>query len=178
MSLKISKFSILVFLVVSALAIEPPLEERSVSINESPEINNNYRLPNNTRPMEYVISLHSRIDKGEFDFSGKVKIKLLATEKTRSITLHNRDSKIDKVELRDEKQKIDVSEPTYDKETEKLTIESKIDLEVNKVYTLEISYKGELRNDYVGFYRSSYKNKDGAEVFVSQQKIKALFVKC
>lgn len=118
-----------------------------------------YRLPNNTKPEEYAIELRTNIDKKEFNFTGKVTIKLRALESTKNITLHQRQLTIGEHWLQAENGKpINVGQWNYDKTTEFLVIPVTDGLEKDQRYALTIAYTGELRADMGGFYRSSYVN--------------------
>lgn len=118
-----------------------------------------YRLPNNTVPTSYDVTFQTRPDIPEFTFSGVVRIGIVTREPSNSITLHHRQLTIvsallwttDAVPV-----SIAVGAPTYEVETEKLTIPVVGTLPVNTAYTLVITYNGILRTNQGGLYRSSY----------------------
>lgn len=118
----------------------------------------NYRLPNNTIPQTYDITLTLALESNQFDFNGTVKIQIKALETTSNITLHMRQLSIATIKLEDKSnnQDIDFEPYTYDTVTEFVIIPTQ--LEKDKIYLLTITYMGELRTDNHGFYRSSYVN--------------------
>lgn len=166
------KILILLFCALCAMAYELPIEVKSVVNFDSRDTTTNYRLPNNSKPLEYDIDLTSRIDNSDFKFSGKIKIKFEVLEKTRSITLHKHHKlEITKVVFHnksenDAENDDQQEEPVYDKVTEFLTLKSAFDMEPKKQYTVEIDYTGELNTDQVGFYRSFYENDKKEKVSV------------
>lgn len=161
----------LVSLLFSANARFHPIDYNFISNFDTNGENTavNYRLPNNTKPSGYGITLRTRVDKGEFNFTGNVVIYLeVLKENTSTITLHARKLTIAKVVLKTGISVIATNEPTYDEETEFLTIPLTSDkLLVGKSYELSIDYMGELREDLGGFYRSSYKNANNETKQVS-----------
>lgn len=152
-------------LTAAVFALEPPFETRSVSEFEFRADETRYRLPNDTVPETYDITLVTRIDQAQFDFNGTVGIKFLVLNSTRQVTLHARQLTISNVLLIGESGGlIAVFEPTYNKTTEFLTINTKnTELTKGKRYILSIEYTGVLRTDNAGFYRSSYVNAKGTK---------------
>lgn len=142
-----------------------PIEHNFLNTFDASDTNEvNYRLPNNTRPENYTISLETNIHANNFDFSGEVTITLIALESTKNITIHHRQLTIDTSDCcvlqRDGMPrpiKIDVTE---DKTTEFLVFTVADGLEKDQRYKLYIKYNGTLRTDMAGFYRSSYVNSD------------------
>jgi Peptidase M1 N-terminal domain len=121
-----------------------------------------YRLPNDTVPHRYDISLSTRIDLGVFDFDGKVLILLEAKTATSVITVHSKQLTIDQVVLKNARtQATIVTLFKLNVLLEFLEISTAAPLVVGQNYTLEITYKGTLRSDNGGFYRSNYVNEVG-----------------
>lgn len=122
-----------------------------------------YRLPNNTRPLNYDVFLKTDIHLGNFDFNGVVTIKIQAIETTNNITLHVRQLTIDQIDLRDSCGTLIESNVSYSivDVVEFLMIEPTVQLVQNEEYIIEISYHGILRRDDSGFYRSSYVTPEG-----------------
>lgn len=119
----------------------------------------NYRLPNNTVPEHYEISLETRIHQPNFMFTGSVKITLRALEATKNITIHARQLTIKENEYSLQKDGIPFPMEVHmsaDRTTEFLVFTVPKGLEKDQRYQLYISYTGELRSDMHGFYRSSY----------------------
>jgi aminopeptidase N len=129
-----------------------------------------YRLPNDTIPIRYDIYISTEIHTGEdFEFNGNVKIQLKVVEETEQITIHSRFLDIKKVSLRKIDGAAEIAGTTYDlkKEVDFLIVKSPEKLIVDQQYILELDYNGTLRTDNMGFYRSSYKNEDGKDVFLA-----------
>lgn len=123
-----------------------------------------YRLPNNTRPISYDIDITTRVDKGDFTFTGQVDIFLIVVNETHDITIHARQLTINFIELKS--QFFPSVYPTvysYDNETEFLRIYTGVILKPGG-YTLRIKYEGELRKDNAGFYLSTYTDDNGNTV--------------
>lgn len=127
----------------------------------------NYRLPNNTKPESYTVSLVTDVADGVFEFSGEVSILIHVLENTNSITVHQRELRNISAELRDaEGRKISLLKPSYDETTECLTFETiKDELAAGSKVTLQITYEGTLSRDDTGFYRSFYKNSQRKTVY-------------
>lgn len=120
-----------------------------------------YRLPNNTHPESYDISLVTRVDLEDFDFGGLVKIGIFVVHPTREICLHARQLVISNVKLFGADGLIEVKTLPfkYDNVREFLKIPTDgVDLNTGDRLRLEITYHGALRNDGGGFYRSFYTN--------------------
>lgn len=132
-----------------------------------------YRLPNNTKPENYDITLSTAIDEENFNFDGIVKIQVHVLEATSNITIHARQLTIKTIELFDPNTGtiIDLNSWTYEQVTEFLIIPTKTQLEKDKFYLLIITYTGELRTDNGGFYRSSYIDGIGVTKQVSSRYI-------
>lgn len=150
-------------LTATALAFEPPFETRNVGDYEFVTDETRYRLPNDTVPLTYDISLITRIDQAQFDFFGTVKINIFVVNTTRQVTVHTRQLTINRVQLFDDNNRLVELLPFYyNVVTEFLTIPTRnVDLVQGRRYHLEIDYAGVLRTDNGGFYRSSYTNAQG-----------------
>lgn len=122
-----------------------------------------YRLPNNTKPETYDITLVTNIDKNNFNFSGKVDINIFVLEASSEITLHARQLTIESVKLfvHANKNEIKLYPFTYNETTEFLTIPTQTQLQKGINYILTVEYTGELRSDLFGFYRSFYIDSQG-----------------
>lgn len=119
----------------------------------------NYRIPNNTKPESYDITLTTNIDRNEFSFSGRVVIKLRVLEASKNITIHSHQFDIKTIKLATTTgTAIKLNPHSYDNVTEFLVIPSQTELQKDAQYSLTIEYSGELRNNCTGFYRTSYEN--------------------
>lgn len=163
----------------SNISANPPYTYRDVGEFKFKKDIINYRLPNNTKPEAYIITITTDIANGKFEFDGTVKIAVRVLETTRNITLHQRQLKILSAELvTDYDRRYKILLPHYDPDTEFLTIATTDEVihPGNLVY-LTIKYKGILREDAAGFYRSSYTNSEGKKVYEFKLKKNNRFIK-
>lgn len=160
-------------------------ERRPVERNAIDQLEKNineiqYRLPNNTKPLNYDITLITNIDKNEFNFTGVAVISVHVLEISSKITLHAGELTIKSVKLATTSGTMIKLNPfTYDVTTEFLTIPSQNQLDKNSTYLLIIDYSGDLRTDQFGFYRSSYVNSKGEkkQVFCANKEFhKSVFM--
>lgn len=133
-----------------------------------------YRLPNNTKPVSYDLFISTDIDSGVFDFYGTVKINITVLEKSSRITLHQYELEIKLVNLTNEQGKeIPIHLPKYDRPRDFIIVET-----INHIFMpgesiiLRIKYKGYLRKDNKGFYRSSYNAKEPAVMSIYNFKLR------
>ena len=127
-----------------------------------------YRLSNNTYPIHYDINIKTHVHKADFAFSGKVKIEIAVRVATSSIQIHHRQLTIGNVDLLNSQGVVIVPNiaTSYRPIEEFLNIPVP-QLIVGQIYYLEIEFTGELRGDNGGFYKSSYKNPQGHEVWLA-----------
>lgn len=130
-------------------------------------VSRGYRLPNNTLPLHYDISLRTNIHRGDFVFDGRVQIHVKVLEDTNTITLHYRQLVVHNVNILDvngtilhQNVRFIMTHPL-----EFLDILSPTTLIIDDELIIDISYAGILRNDGAGFIRSSYVNSATNESF-------------
>lgn len=116
----------------------------------------NYRLPNNTKPEAYDLTLKTYLDKNEFNFDGLVKIKFRVLEPTSEIKLHYRLLEINTVKILGH----ELSSTEHNTFTDIFTIKTKNELKKGKVYSLIIDYKGDLNYEF-GFFRTYFTDFNG-----------------
>lgn len=147
---------------VTAINGNRPIDHNFINIFDASDTNKvNYRLPNNTIPEHYEISLETRIHQSNFTFTGSVKITVRALEATKNITIHARQLIIKESEYTLQPDGVQFPMEVHmsaDKTTEFLVFTVPKGLEKDKRYHLFILFTGELRSDMAGFYRSSYVN--------------------
>lgn len=128
-----------------------------------------YRLPNNTFPVHYDITLITNIHVGDFGFTGRVDILIQALENTNNITLHYRELTFLAVNLLDANG-VSIQSPvpyTLQEDVEFLVIQPAAQLTAGTRYIVQILYAGILRDDDAGFYRSSYVDSFGRTVWLA-----------
>lgn len=132
-----------------------------------------YRLPNDTFPIHYDISLSTNIHVADFAFSGVVNILFGVRDPTNQIVIHHRQLTIVQVDLFTATGEV-IEENTvwsYEVAREFLTIPFPTELVVGTEYMVRIQYTGTLRTDDAGFYRSSYLDADGVRVYLATTQV-------
>lgn len=145
---------------------DPPFKIRDVDVFAIEKDEVKYRLPNNTKPEAYDVYIKTDIADNDFNFSGEVEIKVKVLEASNFITLHQRQLEIVSARLTgQDEEEILLKDFTYDSVTEFLTFTAvSRKFTVGETLFLTIKYKGELRKDGGGFYRSSY-NSNGKQMY-------------
>lgn len=140
-----------------------PFSTQPVLITTRLDQENNYRLPNNTRPVHYDVALVTNIHEDDFEFSGRVIITLKALEDTNNITIHYRQLTINDYKLIDSEteNEINIKDAIYDEITEHFVFDLESPLKNDSQYQLTINYNGTLRDDLAGFHKSSYLDENG-----------------
>ncbi|KMQ91241.1 aminopeptidase n [Lasius niger] len=131
------------------------------------EVPDDYRLPKNVVPKNYVIELTPYINTGDeknFTFDGKSEIYLQVKENnTTTITFHAKNITLHSVNLTYEKPEPQIKEDTFlnfkeDKYKDFITVSLSNPIDTGtKNVKLSLSYTGVLNDELRGFYRSSYK---------------------
>lgn len=122
----------------------------------------NYRLPNNTKPYSYDITIATNIDRNDFSFAGRVVINLHVLEPSYNITIHARQLDIKKIRLVTAfGVEISLDSHAHDNVTDHLVIPTQVQLQIDTPYILTVEYSGVLRTDRLGFYRDTYINAKG-----------------
>ena len=136
----------------------------------------NYRLPNNSIPLRYDLWIKTDIDKGDFDFSAKIKIRIKILENTRKITLHCRNLDIDKIELLKVTNSSKKTQLSFNNDSNYDLLEVLLPkmAHANKELILYIQYHGILRNDNLGFYRGNYTNENNKKVFYAMNQFESI----
>lgn len=161
--------TIILTVLIDGFIAEIPITRRVENVEVRQSDGLMYRLPNNTVPLSYDITLTTRVDTANFIFNGNVRIEILARQLTQKITLHHRQLIISDTRLwttNNPPQEISLGAFTYNAELEFLEIPiTGNPLTAGSIYYLDINYIGTLREDNYGFYRSSYRNNDGVQVW-------------
>lgn len=126
-----------------------------------------YRLPNNTIPLHYDITLSTNIHSGDFVFHGNVRINIKVLKETNTITLHSSQHLVESINLLNSEGSLierDLSFTT-DNSLEFLKILAKEHLEVDQKFIVEIAFSGSLRTDQVGFHRLRYTDRETRRQF-------------
>lgn len=133
----------------------------------------NFRLPNTTRPESYDLTIETRVDADDFSFYGIVSIDIFVIESTTSIILHQLQTAVDEIQLESDGNAIFIERYSYNETLQFLTISVLEALVIGNRYTLQIKYNGTLREDYLGFYRTSYLNDNGTIMWLATTQFQA-----
>ncbi|XP_053685986.1 aminopeptidase N-like, partial [Sabethes cyaneus] len=139
------------------ICLANPLSER-----ESREFLS-YRLPNATVPTHYNLYLDTDVHIGVFEYTGNVQISITVLERTQQIVLHSIRNVINRLEVRNSNQlAVALSGYDFDEDKQFLIVNTKEVLAVGTNYVLDIDFTNSLeRNDWLGFYRTSYETAEG-----------------
>lgn len=154
--------------------LRPKINKSSHGVTAHVDGERGYRLPNTSYPISYVINLITYLnDENEeerFKFTGEAWIHVKTTQDTDKVILHQKDLEFEKIEAYD----IDnndaflfIDTDTSKNEFDFLTITNLFNFTANKNYRFYFKFQGELRDDNLGFYRSSYVNHEGKTVWLA-----------
>uniref|UniRef100_A0AAR2IQK3 Aminopeptidase n=1 Tax=Pygocentrus nattereri TaxID=42514 RepID=A0AAR2IQK3_PYGNA len=107
---------------------------------------NKMRLPQAASPLHYDLLIHPNLT--SLDFAGSVKIQVEAHEETNTIVLHSKDLNITKAALLASQIAL-VSDSTV--------------LKKGGIYFIELEFVAKLSDSFNGFYRSTYRTREGEE---------------
>lgn len=120
-----------------------------------------YRLPNNTQPESYEISIgFGNFNESDMSFDGRVRITINVLEDTNQITLHSSVNIIVSIELALVTPTVGVIDAThiFDVESEFLIITTATTLYEGSKVQIDIAYLGNIGTSVAGVYRGSYLN--------------------
>jgi hypothetical protein len=134
-------------------------EGRSVKVNEFPY--KNIRLPKDILPTTYKVYLHPDLS-SSFDYSGRIAIHIKCVKATKYVIFHYKKLDIKSYRLLDSSKKnVKVLRMLQSEKNEQVLLELEDELQVGKEYTVKLTFTGDLSNKMAGFYKSSYKTKEG-----------------
>ncbi|GAB1862314.1 Aminopeptidase N [Camponotus japonicus] len=134
---------------------------QNMEFSQSHEIsqNDDYRLPISIKPISYEIILVPKL-KENFTFEGFVKITAAVKNETDKITLHKGNIQIVNQSVLLENKTVNIEHVIHDKNTEKYTLIVSETLKKESQILIAFDYNGILNDNMIGFYRSSYFDKD------------------
>lgn len=137
------------------------LEIFSDGNNELPTPQKYFRLPSDVAPIHYDVLLHPNLDTG--DFKGKVNITIRVDERKSSLLVHAKQLSVDSVTLTTRNgNKIPVQNVRVLESLEMVEVTPKYHLPIGQ-YVVSVEYTGNLVKRIVGFYKSTYKSKNGTK---------------
>lgn len=174
---KMSLKNIFIALSLAVYVKSLPLESQSLpKLLDDPVT---YRLPNNSIPLRYDLSILSDIDKGIFEFFGIVRIHIRILVPTQRVTLHLSQLSVERIDLLNTDNSILQSNLVfeYEEALEFLIIALPVALELDEEIILDITYNGILRDDGRGFNRQRYIDDDGTDVWYATTMMKATYAR-
>uniref|UniRef100_A0A8D1Q9F4 Aminopeptidase n=1 Tax=Sus scrofa TaxID=9823 RepID=A0A8D1Q9F4_PIG len=132
---------------------------------------NKMRLPEHIIPAHYNLIIHANLT--TLTFAGTTEIEITASKPTSTIILHSHRLQISKAALRKGAGEGQSEEPLKVLEhppLEQIALLAPEPLVVGLLYTIVIEYAGNLSESFHGFYKSTYRTKEGeVRIFASTQ---------
>ncbi|XP_031788189.1 uncharacterized protein LOC100124285 [Nasonia vitripennis] len=143
-------------LLLTLLAAILAVSAHGQNSDEKSEKANEYRLPKSVVPLAYDLR-YSELNFTSFTFTGTVDIDATVAEETREIVLNAGNLAVHFPTVTDEKNNsLVVDKIDINRTTEKYWIFMKESLNPSQKIKISLSFDGVLRDDMIGFYRSSY----------------------
>ncbi|KAM7147926.1 endoplasmic reticulum aminopeptidase 1 [Molossus nigricans] len=123
---------------------------------------NNMRLPEHIIPVHYDLMIHANLT--TLTFKGTTAVDIIASQATNAIILHSHHLQISKATLKKGAGETQSEEPLRVLERpshEQIALLALKPLVVGLLYTVVIDYAGNLSESFYGFYKSTYKTKEG-----------------
>lgn len=141
--------------------LENPMQRLVVPLADE----DNYRLPHDTIPSHYAVSLSTNVHTGDTVFNGTVAITLSVLSNTTKIVVHARQLENFTASIIQQGVTEAVSQELvyeYEAEREFLTFsKTGLTFPEDTTWILTINYQGHLRTDNGGFYLSTYTDEEG-----------------
>ncbi len=129
-----------------------------------------YRLPRHVEPTRYDLEISPDLERATV--SGHERIAIEVKEATRRIVLNAAELEISAVSVRSGDAEVAVTAYALDEDEERLTIDLGEDVPAGRS-ELEIDFSGILNDKLQGFYRSTFKDADGAERIIATTQFEA-----
>ncbi|XP_059772786.1 endoplasmic reticulum aminopeptidase 1 [Balaenoptera ricei] len=130
--------------------------------NRAPFPWNKMRLPEHITPVHYDLVIHANLT--TLTFGGTTEIEITASKPTSTIVLHSHHLQISKAALRKgagERQSLEPLRVLEYPPQEQIALLAPEPLVVGLPYTIVIDYAGNLSESFHGFYKSTYRTKEG-----------------
>lgn len=155
--------SLLIFLTVSTPSWGQSSETTSPKASDgTPFPWNKMRLPEHIIPGHYDLMIHANLT--TLTFKGTTAIEITASQRTSAIILHSNHLQISKATLKKGAGERQSEEPLRVLEYpphEQIALLAPEPLAVGLPYTIVIEYAGNLSESFHGFYKSTYRTKEG-----------------
>ncbi|XP_043920045.1 endoplasmic reticulum aminopeptidase 2-like [Protopterus annectens] len=167
---RITLLVMLVHLLINCILMSQANEQPSVRNSSSPVATNGQlfpwnkrRLPDWTVPLLYILHIHPNLT--TLNFTGSVTIQLLIKKETSFVILHSKGLDINQATLLGENAGSILSGKVLHileyPEHDQLALQSPEPLLPGMVYSIQINFSSVLAEGFSGFYKSTYKTKDG-----------------
>lgn len=122
-----------------------------------------FRLPTDVFPVSYTLEVSTDFE--NLAYSGRVEIDIQATAPTCHVILNSKDLRITGIRVVDKKINTSLKLEEYylvEKNEQFVVVLNKTSkcLSANRLYTLKVEFEAPLRNDMIGYYKSSYKENN------------------
>ena len=156
---------VLIFLSVDAQRLKLFNDREEIRIPDVSDVEKqqetvSYRLPNNTRPELYLLSLNlGQFYDEDLSFSGNVLITIRVLENTDTIVIHSAVLVINTFLFTDKN--VPISHTVdYDSKREFMTVKTNYVLEKDSFVRFDVKYTGTIGSSIAGVYRGSYLNDE------------------
>lgn len=120
------------------------------------------KLPHETRPINYIVTLNVNIHNGSLPFDGRVMVRVVADVATDVITLNSKGISVKEARVFNKDDSEVQRGFELDAETDSIHIYVDRPLTVGDEYLVEISYNGFISTSKNGFHRVAYRAPDDA----------------
>jgi len=129
-----------------------------------------YRLPRHVEPERYDLEISPDLERATF--TGRERIAIEVKEPTRRIALNAAELEVSAVSLRSTADEARTASFSFDETEERLIIDLEEVIPAGR-WDLEIDFSGTINDKLRGFYRSTFKDADGAERVIAATQFEA-----
>lgn len=138
----------------------------AVNLTKSQTSSEDYKLSNTTRPVSYIVLLSTAVPEAARRFTGVMSLQIRVVEDTKEIVLNSRDHLDFEVQLYSEGNTLIDGINLLRQSADVIKITTQDNLVAGSLYTLIMSYRGNLLLASDGFFRSDYVvNENGSDKF-------------
>lgn len=120
-------------------------------------------LPDTLYPQAYDIHLTPDLEGSAF--AGKMEVSLRVAKSTEEIVFNALEVEVEDLQVRVDGESVEAGEMTYDKQKQQVTVPIARVAPEQQV-SLSMTFRGQIRDDMIGFYKSFYKTEEGETRFI------------
>ncbi|OCU02291.1 endoplasmic reticulum aminopeptidase 1 isoform X2 [Xenopus laevis] len=153
---------VVLYFICTSFSIQPTLAASEATENAKKFPWENLRLPQFAAPFHYDLQIHPNLT--TFTFTGLTKVMVTVTQKTSFLVLHSKNLEITKTSIERKMGKNPVLQDLLLLEhpvNEQIALLTADPLIPGENYTIYIEYNANLSQSFRGFYKSTYRTKDG-----------------